>query len=54
MESRIDSTKEQVCQLENKMKAEERNMSDVTSHVQKVEDKTYKWMLRNLMVKSKV
>ena len=36
VQSRIDSTKEQVCQLENKMDAEERNMSDGTSRVQKV------------------
>ena len=38
VQSCIDSTKEQVCQLENKMDAEEQNMSDVTSRVQKVED----------------
>ena len=38
VQSNITSTKEQVCQLENKMAAEERNMIDVTSHVHKVED----------------
>ena len=38
VQSRIASTKEQVCQLEDKMDTEEQNISDVTLRVQKVED----------------